>query len=325
MTRPPFGTPLRPTRARAATLAGFGTMLVHAVAFAQSAAPAPGAATTPPNAPPITTPLGAYRLPLVREGSVLSRVEGDLAQDPDEKLWLFRPIQPEPGGLRREFALLPSPVLEDMLRTMRLSPSPVEFEMTGRVFIYKGRNFLLAELAPPIVRFDRTEAGGTTPPAGERAIATPSGEAKFVPPTATGDDDDAIDAAVDALERRLEERIGRAPAQPVPDNRPRARDDAPRADAPVASGTRLVRRAGRLARDPQSGAWRFVPTQSTGRGDASLELMPCQMLERLERDAREGDASPEILISGTVHAYEGRSYLLPSGYRRTREARGIGS
>ena len=45
---------------------------------------------------------------------------------------------------RREFALLPSPVLEDMLRTMRLSPSPVEFEMTGRVFIYKGRNFLLA-------------------------------------------------------------------------------------------------------------------------------------------------------------------------------------
>jgi hypothetical protein len=300
-------------------------MLLHSVALAQSAAPTPTPTSTPPNQPPITTPLGAYRLPLVREGSVLARVEGDLAQDPDEKLWLFRPIQPEPGGLRREFALLPSPVLEDMLRTMRLSPSPVEFEMTGRVFIYKGRNFLLAELAPPIVRFDRTATDGTTPPAGERAIAAPSGEAKFVPPTQPADDDDAIDAVVDDLERRLEERIGRAPAQPVPDNRPRARDDSPRADAPVASGTRLVRRAGRLARDPQSGAWRFVPTQSTGRGDASLELMPCQMLERLERDAREGDASPEILLSGTVHVYEGRSYLLPSGFRRARDPRGIGS
>lgn len=297
-------------------------MLAASVAAAQSTGAAPSAAT-PPNAPPITTPIGAYRLPLVREGSVLARVEGDLAQDPDEKLWLFRPIQPEPGGLRREFVLLPSLVLEDMLRTMRLSPSPVEFEMTGRVFIYKGRNFLLAELAPPIVRFDRSETDATTTPAGERAIEAPSGEAKFVPPVP--DDDDAVDAAVDALERRLEERIGRAPAQPVPDNRPRARDDSPRADAPIPAGTRLVRRAGRLARDPQSGAWRFVPTQSSGRGDASLELMPCQMLERLERDAREGDSSPEILLSGTVHAYEGRSYLLPSGYRRARDPRGVGS
>jgi hypothetical protein len=311
-------TPLAPpaSLARLARLgASFGTLVLASATSGQTTPAAPAS-----SAPPLATPIGAYRLPLVREGSVLSRVEGDLAQDPDEKLWLFRPIQPEPGGLRREFALLPSPVLEDMLRTVRLAPTPVEFEMTGRVFIYGGRNFLLAELAPPIARFDAASEEEALEPASDRAVDAPSGEAKFVPPVG-----DADDAAVEELERRLEERIGRAPVQPIPDNRPRGDEPAARREPPVASGTRLVRRAGRLARDPQSGAWRFVPTQSTGRGDGSLELMPCLMLERLERDAREGDASPEILLSGTVYGYEGRSYLLPSGFRRAPAARGIGS
>ncbi|MEY5060661.1 MAG: hypothetical protein RIS45_582, partial [Planctomycetota bacterium] len=47
-------------------------------------------------------------------------------------------------------------------------------------------------------------------------------------------------------------------------------------------------------------------------------------LEKLEDAAREGDAAPAILISGTVYAYEGRSYLLPTSFRRAREGRGIG-
>ena len=100
------------------------------------------------------TDLGGYRLPLLREGTTLARVLGDLAQDPDEKLWLFRPIDPETGGLRREFVLLPSPVLEDLVRTVRAAGAPVQFEMTGRIFIYRGRNFLLADFAPTIMRFD---------------------------------------------------------------------------------------------------------------------------------------------------------------------------
>ena len=88
-------------------------------------------------------------------------------------------------------------------------------------------------------------------------------------------------------------------------------------------GSRLVLRAGRLMRDPQAGSWRFVPEQTSGKGDRSLEILPCLMLERLERMAREGESSPKILLSGTVIVFEGNAYLLPTNFRKAREGRGL--
>jgi hypothetical protein len=74
------------------------------------AAPAARAPATPPAGAALpSTDLVGYRLPLLREGSVISRVIGDITLDPDEKHWVFRPIQPESGNLRREFvSLLPT-------------------------------------------------------------------------------------------------------------------------------------------------------------------------------------------------------------------------
>ncbi len=272
------------------------------------------------------TDLGGYRLPLLREGTTLARVLGDLAQDPDEKLWLFRPIDPETGGLRREFVLLPSPVLEDLVRTVRAAGAPVQFEMTGRIFIYRGRNFLLADFAPTIMRFD-TKLGEAPKPT-DAAKITPSGDDKFVAPPTSSVKDGAVkdDAVVKEIERRLEERVGRTPQPHAVDNSATRDASAPnKSVAPITNGSRLSQRLGRIARDPQSGGWRFVPQQTTGSGDASIEVMPCMLLERLEAAARESDASPAILISGTVYAYEGRSYLLPSSFRRAREGRGLSS
>jgi hypothetical protein len=280
------------------------------------------ATETPPDAALApATDLGGYRLPLLREGSVIARVVGDLTQDPDEKLWLFRPSQPELGGLRREFVLMPCPVLEDMLQTLRLSPSPVEFEMTGRVFIYRGRNFLLAELAPAIIRFDT--APGATPTITSSAQPTPNGAAKFVAPAVKPPSGDSEDATVDEIERRLEERIGRTPTARLPEPAVTRNARTAATSVEVPTGTRFVLRRGRLLRDPQAGSWRFVPEQSTGMGDPSLELLPCLLLERLENDARQSESPPTVLLSGIVMGFEGRSYLLPSNFRRSREGRGI--
>jgi len=268
--------------------------------------------------------LGSVRLPLFREGSVISRVVGDLTQDPDEKLWLFRPSASESGGLRREFALLPSPVLEDMLRTVKVAGAPVEFEMTGRVFIYRGRNFLLADFAPRIMRFD-AKPGETPQPAAEEAAKTaPNGDDKFVPAAKdAGGQDAQDDKTIAEIERKLEERVGRAPQARVTESST-TRASQPKEEAPIASGTRMSSRLGRLSRDPQTGSWRFVPEQASGSGDPSVEILPCLMLERLEDAARESDKAPAVLISGTIYAFEGRSYLLPSSYRRAREGRSIG-
>ncbi|MFM1805392.1 MAG: hypothetical protein RL136_2271 [Planctomycetota bacterium] len=304
--------------------------LLAAILLASAAPQGQGTPTPPPTVRETTVAPQArvadYRLPLLREGSAIARVTGDLTQDPDEKVWLFRPLEPEAGTIRREFVLLPSPVLEDMLRTERIAGAPVQFEMSGRVFIYHGRNFLLPDFAPVIMRFDA--ATGERPAASEATQPAPSGDDRFVPAEGDGANAEAReDAIVDEIERRLEERAGRAPqARPASSpSRTDASDDAASEAATVlANGTRLTRRLGRLSRDPQTGSWRFVPTQSTGRGDPSIELLPCLLLERLEGAARENDAAPAILLSGTVYAYEGRTYLMPTSFRRAREGRGLG-
>ena len=320
----------------AALLAFALAPVLQAVPPTPAAAPASTASPSPPTVTRETAAqpnldLGGYRLPLLREGSAISRIVGDLTQDPDEKLWLFRPLEAETGGLRREFVLMPSPVLEDLLRTHRLAGAPVQFEMTGRVFMYRGRNFLLPDFAPAIMRFDAK--AGDTPTATDSAQAMPSGADKFVPPADGAGAEARENAIVDEIERRLEERAGRAPqSRPSSQNTSRASeggatrnaDGTPRTDAPLANGTRLTLRLGRLSRDPQAGSWRFVPQQNSGSGDPSLEILPCLLLEKLETTARESDAPPAILISGTVYAYEGRNYLLPTSFRRAREGRGIG-
>jgi hypothetical protein len=284
----------------------------------------------PQDAKPVETiapaaTLVQVRLPLFREGSVISRVPGDLAQDPDEKLWLFRPTATEAGGLRREFVLLPSPVLEDMLRTAEVSGAPVEFELTGRVFIYRGRNFLLPDFAPRIMRFD-AKPGETPPPrGGDDAKPAPNGEDKFVPAADDAKNQDAReDAAIDAIERKLEERVGRAPQARVSESSTTRTTQEKHPDAPIANGTRMSARLGRLSRDPQTGSWRFVPEQSSGTGDPSFEILPCLLLERLEDAARQSDKAPAVLLSGTIYAYQGNSFVLPTSYRRAREGRGIG-
>ena len=270
--------------------------------------------TTPP-----AVGLGGFRLPLLREGTVLVRVVGDLALDPDERVWLFRPLKADPSGLRREFVLLPCGTLEDMLRAARGAKPGLEFEVTGRVFNYRGRNFLLPELAPAIVRVESAKPT-------EAARLTTQPTAATGQPTRADDAAGAIDqddAAVADIERRLEQRIGTVPltvGEKPADAGGAARDfDAP----PVAAGTRLILRRGRLSRDPQAGSWRFVPEQTTGSGDASLELLPCTLLERLENDARQSDAPPIVLLSGSVVVFEARSYLLPTTFRRAREGRGL--
>jgi len=102
-----------------------------------------------------------------------------------------------------------------MLRTVRASGATVQFEMTGRVFIYRGRNFLLPDFAPSIMRFDAKP--GETPAATDAAQVTPSGDDKFVPPPAdaTESRDDAVVDEIEAfallllLDAQAEHRLDR--------------------------------------------------------------------------------------------------------------------
>lgn len=237
--------------------------------------------------------------PLLREGGILMEVPGRIGRDERLGVHVFRPEVSRTGGVRRAFILLPSRGLEDLARIEVLrrarkeDPLAGDFQVTGRVLVYRGRNFLLPESIVPV-----------------EAIGNPTDSPAPDPP---GDPEDRLASDIEA---RLEARIGAVP-------RSLDLSEAPASEeVPIRAGTRFVDRRGQVVRDPESGVWRFVPAGGGGAG--GIVMLPCLELQRLEQRARERDISTPLLVSGLVTAYRGRNYLLPNAVRAAEEGRGIG-
>ena len=249
------------------------------------------------------------RAPLLREGGIFVKVPGSIRRDERLGAHVFEPSSAEKSGLRRELILLPSRGLDDLDRLENaVAADEVKasrYEVSGKVLVYRGRNFLLPEAIFPVVDIVTTP----DPVTPAKKIDDPTS-----PPT-----EEDLDRIGDDLERRLESRIGSVP---------RSLDvlEAPPAQRGIVpSGTRFVDRRGRLSRDPASGVWRFVLSGDGGGGASpSVVLLPCLELERIERQARQQDIVAPRLISGTVTTFRGRSYLLPTLSRPAVEGRGLG-
>ncbi|MCH2160452.1 MAG: hypothetical protein MK085_01120 [Phycisphaerales bacterium] len=253
------------------------------------------------------------RPPLLREGGYLVREPGEINVNAILGVHEFQPLKVEDGGIRRRLILLPSRAMDDLVKLLRMDsnngPAATHvFELSGKVLVYRGRNFLLpdsvVQLEEPVKRVEaelKPDAIGAAP--------------RFEEVPLEGELDDS-DGLVDAIEARLEARIGAVP---------RSVDIAARSDTRANSlrlraGSRLQDRRGHLLRDPSSGTWRFVFDGS----DIAPELLPCQELERMERKTRSSAVPTPVLVSGVVTAFQGRNYLLPTAFRVAREGRGIG-
>lgn len=252
------------------------------------------------------------RAPLLREGGFLVKVEGEIERDAELGVHVYRPLATATGGIRRELILLPSRGLDDLVRLESVQPASARgnptagvYEVTGKVLVFQGRNFLLPGAIVPVRRADadRVEAS-TVEPASET-------------PETTADPDDRDYAS--EIESRLESRIGAVP---------RSLDvlaAPPTEPAALKAGTRFVQRRGRVVRDPASGIWRFV-LEGTGRrgGGSSVQLLPCLELERLIRRTRQAGVGSAVLLSGVITMYQGRNYLLPTAVGTPTEGRSIG-
>jgi hypothetical protein len=290
----------RPFRGHAAILLGLLAMawVRPAGAMAQTSE-APIKRVVPPSGA-----RGEGPAPLLREGGLLLEIPGQIVRNPELGVHVFRPAPDRTGGVRRELILLPSRGLEDLARIeevrSRLDEDPMAgiFEVSGRVLVYQGRNFLLPESIVPVsVRSE--------PPAGDR-VPEPVPEVV---------DEDRI---ANELEDALERRIGAVP---------RSIDLVQTSvleSPPIRSGTRFVDRRGHMSRDPESGVWRFVPAGTGGGQSDGVILLPCLEHQRIERTARQRDVSSPLLVSGIVTAFRGRNYLLPSSVKAASEGRGIG-
>jgi hypothetical protein len=273
--------------------------------------------------------------PLLREGTFIRKAPGVLTEDPKTGEWTFKPNVIEsadqrpsqPQTVTREFTLLPNEPLGEAARTARLAPGPIAFEVSGEVFIYHGRNYLLPSLLTAFVPTDEPDSqpapskGQTSKGQGETSKST----AAAAPTPSTADEE----SIANELERKLAERIDRR-AKPAVDASPArqegGRTDAPPStkEAPMRSDTLIQSRRGQLLRDNATGGWRFVfDGQLAEGGEPSMAVLPCLALERVESMVRKSDQSLALLVTGTTTTYEGRAFLLPTIFRVARAGKGI--
>ena len=228
---------------------------------------------------------------LLREGSYLLRTKGSLHRDADSGWWMFRVAPGDPHQQIGELTLLPCSLLENLEQLIESTPPQQRtiFDLSGQVFGFRGRNYLLPTHAPRLVEY-------VPPPPVESAPGMP------------GDN-----SARDIL-RELEQTVGpvlrssRTGGPPDPDS-----EQGPR--KLLAPGTVILWRRGWLVRG-NGGAWSFVfEADASGLVDPPMILLPCLLLEEMERHGRLGGPDPALLISGRVERYHARNYLLPTSYQ----------
>ena len=262
-----------------------------------SALPSATSPATPPTAPPgHDDDLDRGRPPLLREGSHLVGLKGTMDRGETQGSWRFTIENQDPNAPRYELTMLPCALLGEMERIVEAARGQrVVFEATGQVFVYRGRNYFLASHAPQLT-------GYNAPPAGAPAVDEP------VPSPGRGGD------TADDIARQLEQAVG-------PLARSTASADLPEAQSasPAREGSAVLARRGRLRRH-RTGAWLFVfDADAEGLADPPMILLPCLLLESMEKYARTAPKNAPLLVSGHVHVYGRRTYLLPTVYRTPRE------
>lgn len=114
---------------------------------------------------------GRFLAPLIPEGGLLVRASGTLGRDEFLGVWTYELADRIDGAQGRSLILLPAEPLADMINqhnaATKVGGAPPLFEVSGRVLVYRGSNFLLPTFAVPI----------------DRRIARPA-PARFVPPGA---------------------------------------------------------------------------------------------------------------------------------------------
>ncbi|MFZ4723059.1 MAG: hypothetical protein ACOYMI_07905 [Phycisphaerales bacterium] len=238
------------------------------------------------------------------------------------------------------------------------------FEISARVTTYHGRNSALPMFAATIAEFAASAGSTALRPPGaaiaELAVEDDSDDdlpavrraedpseafgIRWVPllPQARAARERALvqggPVQADEVERDLLDRIGlvqRSSDLAPQDRQSEARQLAiqmtggavdPLTQRPWLEPARPVQdRHGIVTRDPITGEWRFIFESSRGEiGEREATLLPCAVLERLERQARSAQEPLSVVMSGQVTRFEGRAYLLPTVVSQVRTGRALG-
>lgn len=310
------------------------------------AAPIPPVVQPPEKAVPprdeTTVATAIFRAPLIREGSAITDAPVRIERDNRSGSWTLLIDQTDARLPQQELILLPCTQLSQMEHLVQASPDRmVKFQMSGRVFVFRGRNYLLPTYAPVLPQGESSVSGASAESASDDAQredgAAPddpsAAPATSEPPRSKGGAQRAAD-----IMRDLERSAGPMPrpsTSPAPSGGesgagPRVRPSSPSSADERESNrkllpeeTQIVNRRGKITRD-SGGGWMFVfDADASGLADPPMRLLPCLLLERIEDYARRTGNNSPALLSGPVYLYEGQNYLLPTVFRIPAERRNI--
>lgn len=261
----------RATMIAALVLAAAPPTLVATVAHAQQAAPVPSSAPA-----------------LVREGHHLVNAPGLLRLSGED--WVFDTVA---EGKRRSLTLMPSLKLGE-LEQVAAARGEGEYRLSGRIFVYENRNFLLVTSFASVGERDE-------PIPGESATGAPS-----------------VADLIREFERTRADRRQSRPGGPSGGDSG-SNERRGEAIALRREGSQLTLVRGKVVQNPAGWAY-FEPLPLPGaleRDPAAtlpVAMLPSLMLEELEALAAFSAEPPVVSLSGEYFAHRGRNYILPRQY-----------
>lgn len=167
--------------------------------------------------------------------------------------------------------------------------------ITGEVFLYNDRNFLLPSV------FAGLPSTQATPAPAEGEAPGPTGE---IPAG-----DTRINDLIRGLEAEQTERRG------IDITFAQDADAGATGQGPRVEGRMLLSRRGRMVRSGDGGWMVAVDNDAAGGESADLPnrlyLLPCRMVSQMENQAEHWGESWEFEVSGDLHRHGERVYLLP--------------
>ncbi|MBK7404216.1 MAG: hypothetical protein IPJ41_06175 [Phycisphaerales bacterium] len=222
------------------------------------------------------------------EGTFLSAWTGEVVRLKTGGL-AFLPNTAEGGTPSPAMPLMPCATYGRLASLLGSDDRGVWISLTGEVFVYRDRNFLLPAMFAGVPANEPDSAHG------ESAVPTPEGA------------DTRVDELIHELEAQQEERRGIDTTF--------AQGAEATGEGPRVEGKMLLSRRGRMVRSGDGGWVVAMDNDAAQSGPEGLPerlyLLPCRLVEQMERQAEHAGESWEFEISGGLHRYGERVYLLP--------------
>jgi len=266
-------------------------------------------------------------MPLLRDGFVMNRVDGNLIGPDSNDVWFFELTSDVndyrtvvKAGTRLE--LLPSSALEKMTADRKMRTTAAYRLLNNRVTKYKGRNFIFPGYFMPLSKAGKSEAEPSQESQGKQQepAQKPSVQERREPLALDGPND-VLAMPQEVIEKlRARRENPSTPLRVKKETRPFMPngDEAPDARRNTRSPDSIFLDRTAFLVEQDEGRFMFVP-DALGRNvqKLSLHLLPCAALELTELKKAAEPESVRFKIAGIMTKYKGKNYLLLERATRT--------